>query len=81
MPLTPRQRRARRLLEKDEDLRRTAMKIIREEGMEQRQKNQERINGQKCECSHRHDEHGMAYSINYSAGFCKKCECRRFLTR
>lgn len=36
---------------------------------------------QVCECGHKHKEHGLTYSINYSAGMCKKCKCMRFLIK
>jgi len=35
----------------------------------------------KCGCRHRRDRHTVAYSINYTAGFCMEpgCTCRHFM--
>jgi hypothetical protein len=34
-----------------------------------------------CRCGHRHSEHGISHSINYTAGKCSKCvECKNFVS-
>ena len=32
-----------------------------------------------CRCGHRHADHTKSYSIHYTAGFCKVCDCKHFL--
>jgi hypothetical protein len=32
-----------------------------------------------CKCFHKHSDHSESYSINYTAGFCSKCDCEHFL--
>ena len=32
-----------------------------------------------CECGHRHSDHAESLNINYTAGRCKKCECKHFV--
>lgn len=32
-----------------------------------------------CRCGHRHVDHTKSYCINYTAGFCKVCDCKNFL--
>jgi len=36
-----------------------------------------------CNCGHWYDQHGLSFSINYSAGACKEknCKCSAFICR
>jgi hypothetical protein len=31
-----------------------------------------------CKCGHRRDQHTVTCSVNYSDGFCMRCQCRWF---
>jgi hypothetical protein len=58
-----------------------ARKLLNEAEQEIRRERHAETDRQKCECGHRHNQHGISASINYTAGFCKRCRCRNFLLR
>ena len=58
-----------------------ARRLMREVEKEEWQKKKESGDSQICECGHRHDEHGKLLSVNYSAGFCKVCNCNKFILK
>lgn len=31
-----------------------------------------------CKCRHKRKDHSISYSVNYTEGFCKKCNCKWF---
>lgn len=33
-----------------------------------------------CQCGHRRDDHTESYSINFTGGFCRTCDCKHFMT-
>ncbi len=42
------------------------------------QKKKDSINNALCGCGHKHVEHSISYSINWSGGMCGLCECKHF---
>lgn len=43
--------------------------------------NSKKVSNEKCRCGHKRKDHSVAYSINYTGGFCSKCKCMNFLNK
>ena len=59
---------------------RQARRLLVEAEQEICQDKREEIDNELCECGHARQDHGTAYSINYTGGMCKKCGCINFLS-
>jgi len=56
-----------------------ARRLLWEVTNEKLQKQKEESDNMICKCGHKHKDHSVRYSINYTAGMCRKCECENFL--
>lgn len=58
-----------------------ARQLLREAHYDLIEKRKHKEAGRVCECSHRRDDHGPSYNINYTGGVCLEgdCKCLNFL--
>lgn len=59
-----------------------AKQLIIEATQELRAKRLAEKDANLCQCGHRHDQHSVTYSVNYTGGFCmvgNHCACRWFM--
>lgn len=68
-------------MSKDEDpriteARRLLWEVTNKNG---RQKRKENHDNMICKCGHKHIDHSVSYSINYTAGVCSECDCEHFI--
>lgn len=60
-----------------------AVKLLREAYYDILDKRKRKTAAAICECTHRRDQHGPSYNINYTGGVCldESCKCRNFLMK
>ena len=58
-----------------------ARKLLKEAELDYIKDKKEITNNTMCECGHIRAVHGTSYSINYTGGFCNKCDCLNFLKK
>ena len=56
-----------------------ARKLMFEVDKERKQKIKSDSDNMICRCGHKHKHHTSTMSINYTAGFCVKCNCEHFV--
>ena len=57
-----------------------ARKLMFEVDKERKEKIKSDSDNMICRCGHKHKEHTSSLSINYTAGFCSKCDCEHFVS-
>ena len=56
-----------------------ARRLMFEVTENQRKNGKLKTDNQFCKCGHKRNEHAVSHSINYTEGFCSKCDCEHFL--